>query len=328
MKKKEALVVGAGPAGLVAAINLAREGFKVRILEKEKQIGGYPHWHPSAHDTPVGKNLFKYIGIDLWDCFQDFSRNFLYVINDEQVKVPIPEGQTPYACERGGRPTSLDSALFRIAVKEGVDFEFAKKCTQAELDKAPKVTVLATGLSTEMYEITGLPYGIFAGYFGQKEIADKTPRASIFFGGFSREYGYSSCTNGIYYVLLFSRKEVSDEHLGEFKKLVEKWDKVEFDHWKRFMCYIPITCNLFYKNRFILAGSLAGVVEPALGFGITGALLSGKIAALAAIDREKGQAEYDRYVSGVPRAIAKKKEPGYFPAPPPVGDVWFEFPKE
>ena len=61
MKKKEALVVGAGPAGLVAAINLAREGFKVRVFEKEKQIGGYPHWHPSAHDTPVGKDLFRAI---------------------------------------------------------------------------------------------------------------------------------------------------------------------------------------------------------------------------------------------------------------------------
>ena len=328
MKMKVALVVGAGPSGLVAAINLAREGLKVRVFEKENQIGGYPHWHPSAHDTPVGKDLFKYIGIDLWECFKDFSKDFLFVINDEVVEVPIPEGQTPFVCERGGRPTSLDSVLFRIAEKEGVDFVFGKKCTQADLDQAPEVTVLATGLSPEMYEITGLPFAVYAGYFGQKEIADQTPKASMFFGGFSKEYGYSSTTNGIYYVLLFSRKEVSEENLADFKKLVEKYDKIEFDKWKRFMGYTPRTCNLFYKDRFVLAGTLAGVVEPALGFGITGALLSGKISALAALDRKKGQAEYDRFVGGVPRAIAKKKEPGYFPTPPLVGDVWFDFPTD
>ena len=39
-KGRSALVVGAGPAGLSAAITLARRGFKVTVLEKEARAGG------------------------------------------------------------------------------------------------------------------------------------------------------------------------------------------------------------------------------------------------------------------------------------------------
>ena len=42
MGKKEALVVGAGPSGLAAAINLQRDGFAVTVWEQEKEIGGNP----------------------------------------------------------------------------------------------------------------------------------------------------------------------------------------------------------------------------------------------------------------------------------------------
>ena len=43
----ENIVVGAGLGGLVAAINLAREGRDVLVLDKETRVGGSPHFHPS-----------------------------------------------------------------------------------------------------------------------------------------------------------------------------------------------------------------------------------------------------------------------------------------
>jgi len=328
MNAKEALVVGAGPSGLVAAISLAREGLKVQVWEKEKQIGGYPHWHPSAHDTQVGKQLFSYIGIDLSECFQEISQDLKHVINGTLIEVRVSKKNPPYVCERGSRPTSLDSVLFRIAEAEGVKFTFERKFTPEDLGRVPETTILATGLSPEMYDFLQIPYSIYAGYFGQQEIEKKTAGASLFIVGFSNEYGYSSWINGFYYVLLFSRKEISPENLGEFKQLVEKHDGVKFDQWKRFMGYTPKTCNLFHRGRVILTGTLAGVVEPVLGYGITGALLSGKISALTALDREKGKAEFARFTRGIAAAIAKKKEPGYVPIPPRMGEVWFQFPEE
>ncbi len=42
-KGKSVIVVGAGPAGLSAAITLARRGFKVTVLEKEAKAGGQVH---------------------------------------------------------------------------------------------------------------------------------------------------------------------------------------------------------------------------------------------------------------------------------------------
>jgi 2-polyprenyl-6-methoxyphenol hydroxylase-like FAD-dependent oxidoreductase len=63
--------------------------------------------------------------------------------------------------------------------------------------------------------------------------------------------------------------------------------------------------------------------EPALGFGITGALVSGKIAALAVTDPHKAEAEFNRFTGGILTHIARKRQPGYVPSVK-IGDVWFD----
>ena len=72
--KKDINIVGAGPAGLVAAINLNREGFNVILHERQDSVGGEPGWHPSVHSTPVDiPGLWDYIGIDCSEAFTDIS---------------------------------------------------------------------------------------------------------------------------------------------------------------------------------------------------------------------------------------------------------------
>ena len=109
MSAKEVLIVGAGPAGLVASINVAREGLDVTVAEQEDRIGGNPEWHPSAHTTPLkGPETWEYIGIDCAPCFHDVTESLMLVVAGNRV--PLDRAPEPtYTCERGGRETSLDS---------------------------------------------------------------------------------------------------------------------------------------------------------------------------------------------------------------------------
>ncbi len=59
-KAKKVLVVGGGVSGMTAALELARQGFKVHLLEREKQLGGNAlklHYLPSGDDPTAGFEL-------------------------------------------------------------------------------------------------------------------------------------------------------------------------------------------------------------------------------------------------------------------------------
>ncbi len=323
--KKDVIVVGAGPAGLVAAINLNREGFNVILHEKQDSVGGDPGWHPSVHSTPVNiKGLSDYIGIDISDAFVDSSEKYSMVIHGSptgKIDTKIA-GYILYNTERGHRETSLDSFLFRIAEKEGVNFEFNSTFKGEDFDKAPKGTIVATGLSPGAYKMLGIESSVFAGYWAYSDIDSDDISAAVYMGKFSNEYGYAASMNKIWYVLLFARKDVPPEALGDFKELLEKHEGRTFDKWQRFAGQTPKGPKLFHKN-LILTGTAAGFIEPAFGFGITGALLSGKIAATTLTDPEKGEKEFKRYTDGIIPHIERKRKPGY-QVKFKMGDIWFE----
>ena len=54
---------------------------------------------------------------------------------------------------------------------------------------------------------------------------------------------------------------------------------------------------ILFKNNMILAGTLAGVMEPVLNFGMLGAMVSGKIAAVAVTDKGAAYDEFKRLTS-------------------------------
>ncbi len=60
------IVVGAGLAGLTAAITCARAGHDVRVLEKYERVGGAPDHHPSVDSTPMRPELMgELLGLEL-----------------------------------------------------------------------------------------------------------------------------------------------------------------------------------------------------------------------------------------------------------------------
>jgi flavin-dependent dehydrogenase len=322
---KDVLVVGAGPAGLVAAINLNREGFNVILQEKQERVGGEPGWHPSVHTTPVDDpGLWDYIGIDCSEAFI-YSNDVLkvYIKDKEMPGMKSVFGKHGMSnVERGSRPTSLDSVLFRVAEKEGVNFEFGKPFTEDDLKKAPKGTVLSTGLTPGMFDWLGIDRTVFGGYWAYTEIEDDFISNSFYMGQFSNEYAYACAMNGIWYLLLFARKDIDPKDLEKFKKVLNDIEGRTFDKWRRFLGHTP-KGPLLFKKDFILAGTLAGVVEPAFGGGITGALLSGKIAADAVTNPDAALSEFKKHTDGIITHIARKRTRGYMPTIQ-MGKVWFD----
>ncbi len=321
--ERKVLIVGAGPAGLVASINLAREGFSVTVVEKEARIGGNPAWHPSAHATPLkGPETWEYIGIDCSPCFEDVSDKCDVYMNENKLNLSrVPEGL--WVCERGSRESSLDYFLYTIALDEGVSFEFGRSFGKEDLEKAPDNTILASGLTPSVYSLLDKPFSKYKGYHAFCDYPPGKAHASIYFGGLGKEYGYTSALNGIWYVLLFSRGELPADNLNYFAGMMEKYEGQKISEWRRFSGATPKEGPELFHRRFILAGTLAGFVEPNLGFGITGALISGKIASTAVTDRERALSEFESFTGGIKERINEKKK-GKAGIGFKMGKIWFE----
>ena len=129
-------IVGAGLSGMVAAINLAREGYEVMILEGHTGIGGLKNVHPSAHTTPIDVTAAsKYTGIDLSPCFKPVL-NFQMGVRKDLYTCGT---DTLYCVERSNRPTSIDTYLYQDTVQMLI-----YRCLWFMAENNPEAEVLAS----------------------------------------------------------------------------------------------------------------------------------------------------------------------------------------
>ena len=111
----EVVIVGAGLAGLTAAISCARVGHEVRVLEKYKQVGGAPDHHPSIDMTPMlPDRMGKFLGLDLKPPHVTPTASVRFIAygkNYEVAGAPL----FLQSVERGPRESSLETHLFKVA---------------------------------------------------------------------------------------------------------------------------------------------------------------------------------------------------------------------
>ena len=193
-----------------------------------------------------------------------------------------------------------------------------------ELEASSGPVILATGLTPSMYSMLDKPCGNYAGYHAFCDHPVEDYCASIYFGGLGKEYGYTSAINGIWYCLLFARRELPDENLNYFAGMMERFEGKKISEWRKFFGSTPKDVpELICKDRYILAGTLAGFIETNLGFGITGALLSGKIAAQAVTEPDQARAEFGSFTAGIASRLEEKKK-GRAGIGFQMGKVWFK----
>ena len=294
MKKSKITIVGAGLSGMVAGINLAREGFPVEIWEGASSIGQLEDFHPSVHATPANPHqISSYIHIDVTPAFVPCKRLVIYVQNQ-----PYEFGtENFYMVERGGRATSLDSFLYRICLECGIEFRF--NTLVQSLDKIPERAIVATGLNKEGMEAIGVPYAIGSGVYARKKLNDPRYEGCCmgWAGTYTQDYGYLSVVNDLMFFTVFTRGELTDQQAEEAKAHLLATEGLEFPKWTFHRGHLPLldaqSLRLFKGNR-ILTGTLSGSIDPASLFGIHGALMSGRVAAWAITDTEKALQEFKR----------------------------------
>ncbi len=298
MKRIE--IVGAGLAGLTAAINLAKEGHEVVVYEKEKRIGGIPSARPDPAGSPFDTaRLEDYIGINIAPALRtiEYSRQCLWGKTVEMTSHP---GLPLYMVERGSRKTSLDSFLYSKAREVGVTVEFDSHFrTKKDFMDLPPGSIIATGLERQPYDVLGIPYNVGYAYMARGKVDYDGSRVTIYMGDYTHNYGFTSTINGFCYAMLFQKdKPITRAALNKFDEDVRQTDDYDFTYWKAVnVGVVPFnaysTPQLFYGDK-ILAGTIGGSIEPLMGFGMLGAFLSGKIAAMAIEDRDRALREFRR----------------------------------
>ena len=311
MKKVE--IVGAGLAGLTAAISLAMEGSEVTVYEKENRIGGIPSARPDPAGSPFGlSRLAAYTGIDISPVVKPVERGYL-MLWGRRYELKIRPGVPLYMVERGSRASSLDSFLYQNAKKCGVRIQFGQAFeTRKDFLDLPPGSIIATGMNKSSFQALGIPYAIGYAVVAKGKVAHESATVTIYMGEYTINYGFTSTINGICYAQLFQADiPIGPAAVKDFELDVSHAERFSLSPWKGIdIGVLPFssysTPRLFCGDK-ILAGTLAGAMDPLMGFGMLGAMLSGKIAALAHSNRELASREFRRLtILYVPELFIRK----------------------
>ncbi|MBN2026607.1 MAG: NAD(P)-binding protein [Actinobacteria bacterium] len=308
MQHKEVIVYGAGMSGLIAAYNLKQEGHDVLVREREASFGGSRIYNPSTHTTPLDvEATSQYIGIDISPAFHPVESISLYL---HDLLIPLPAAGA-YTVERSSRPSSLDALLYEKCLEAGVEFEFERELTREELASLPPGTIIACGLNPEAYKLLNMPYGTWYGWMARGD-ADRSGYSWIWLDECITEYGYISYCNDIYYDLLFSYgQEVDRDCLERYRGFRSRVEGVDYGEWEYVSGAVPVVepdSPRLMRNGLIMCGTISGAIDPFMGFGISGALVTGKVAAMAVEDPGGASEEFQRFTRNFNAVFHFKQE--------------------
>ena len=204
--------------------------------------------------------------------------------------------------ERGTRPSSIDTYLFRLAKDYGVRFSFDTPVrTRKDFSDLPPGSIVATGMFREAFDALGIPYtrayGLFAGGPAPE---GRSPFCVAYYHEHTRDYAYYASANGTGAAVLFQRgKPLSAAAMEWFPEQLLEDEGLAFPDWNLIENLVGTPTGSFSNPRLfcgnlILAGTLSGMQDPSMVLGVHGALVSGRIAAMAVHDRERATGEFHR----------------------------------
>jgi hypothetical protein len=313
----EIAIVGAGLAGLAAAINCARAGHKVTVLEKYKKVGGNPDSHPSVDSTPMyPERLGRFIGVELKPPHVTPTRILDFDVFGKRYAM---DGGiiSLQAVERGSRSTSIENHLYEAAKSEGAKFEFGWELrSQADVAELPPNSIIATGLHPEAFLALNIPFRQTYGYTSLTRYEGE-PKAAAYFGDHTRDYCYFANANGLAYAIFFDRsKPAGRDALERWSLQLAEEKGAEFANWIPLEGVVAVKSwdnpRLFMGDK-ILAGTLASMNDPIFLFGVHASLASGRIAAIAVDDKAEAYRLFKDILSFYKAAWCMERLTGIMP---------------
>jgi flavin-dependent dehydrogenase len=284
--KDEIIILGAGPAGLSAAINLAKKGKKVKVYEKNNDCGmrfrgdfqGFENWTSEKDVLEEIKSMN--LKIDFWYNpisqaeFYDYLRN-KRVINFEKPGL--------YLIKRGKTPDSLDISLKNQALKSGVNIIFNQRISEKEAD------IIASGPKRVDGIVRGITFETKTEYNPVMILDDNLAPKS---------FAYLLINDGIGCLGTGLTKNYTqaDKYLDTTIDTFQKLLNIDIKNPKRYTGYGNFFLkNSYYENKKFYVGEAAGLQDYLFAFGLRQALTSGYLAAISILENKN----YDKLVKEI-----------------------------
>ena len=283
-------ILGAGPAGLSAAINLAKEGYNVDIFEKNLDVGSRFHGDFQGLENWSDKKdvlkLFKNMNIDTNFDYTPFKK--LAISNEHKIWNFNCNRSAFYLVRRGSKEKSLDYALKDQAMDSDVNIHFNETIPQNEAD------IIATGpINSEIYAVA-------------KGITFKTSHKDIVVGLVNNK----AALNGYSYLLIADGQGcMANVLFGNFNNINSYFEETRRIFNNKFDLELKevgnmggIGCfsskNILKQGKSLYVGEAAGLQDFLWGFGIKNAITSGYLAARSIINGEDYEKSVESFFKG------------------------------
>jgi flavin-dependent dehydrogenase len=276
-------IVGAGPAGLSAAITLARAGLPAVVYERAKTVGSRFHGDFEAIENWTSERdaleEFRAIGIEPGFDHVAIREGIFFDAWGRQRRVRSREAPF-YLVRRGSEPGALDRALEAQAIREGVEIRYGTEAPPLREGIVAAGPRRADAIDVGYVFETGMSDGVFA------VMADRIAPKGYAYLLVSRGRGTLACC-------MFDRFREANGFLARTVEFFRRRTGLEMVNPRRFAG----TGNMHWPRRSrdgeaLRAGEAAGFQDALWGFGIRMAIVSGHLAARALVSGRPR--EFDR----------------------------------